>query len=121
MYIYQIHSDGSALRRWKLGDTPLVVGRDAGVTVRIPDYRMSARHFTIFPERGGFVLEDIDSKNGTWINGVRIRRARLNTGDLIVAGHTHFSFEAGLMTMIHDLEKRGIPDNLASAFESLER
>ena len=65
---------------------------------------MSGRHFAIVPKRGVFVLEDLGSKNGTWMNGARITRAELKGNDRIVAGHTHFSFEAGLTTMVRDLE-----------------
>lgn len=105
MYLYRIKPDDSALRRWELGNAPLTIGRDEGVTVRIPDYRMSGRHFTIAREGGAFVLYDLNSTNGTWVNGLRVTRQTLKSGDHIVAGRTLFSFETGLATVLLELEK----------------
>ena len=105
MYLYRIKPDGSALGRWELSDAPIVVGRDEGVTVRVPDYKMSGRHFAIVREGGMFVLRDLDSKNGTWINGHRSAGRALRPNDRIAAGRTIFSVEAGLTTVIRQLEE----------------
>jgi pSer/pThr/pTyr-binding forkhead associated (FHA) protein len=104
MYLYRIIPDGTALKRWELCEQPLVVGRDREATVQIPDYRISGRHFAIAREGGAFILEDLGSKNGTWINGRRVTRTELKSEDRILAGRTHFSFEAGLATVIGQLE-----------------
>jgi pSer/pThr/pTyr-binding forkhead associated (FHA) protein len=94
MYLYRIKPDGSAFGRWQLGDAPLIVGRDEGVAVWIPDYRMSGRHFAIVREGDTFVLHDLNSKNGTWVNGTRITGLELKPNDRITAGRTEFFFEA---------------------------
>ena len=104
MYLYRIKADGSALGRWKLGNAPLIVGRDEGVSVWIPDYRMSGRHFINVREEETFVLQDLDSKNGTWVNGLRVKHHTLKPDDRIVAGRTIFSVEPGLTTAIRQLE-----------------
>ncbi len=104
-FLYRITPDGVALRRWEIGDQPLVVGRCESATIRIPDYRLSSEHFAVARVAGEFVLEDLGSKNGTFVNGRRISRQTLRCEDRIVAGHTLFSFEAGLSTVIHELEK----------------
>ncbi len=90
MYLYRIKPDGAAQGPWELGDAPLIVGRDEGATVRIPDYRMSGRHFAIAREGDTVVLQDLDSKNGTWVNGTRVVGRQLNLDDKIVAGKTYF-------------------------------
>jgi pSer/pThr/pTyr-binding forkhead associated (FHA) protein len=106
-FLYRITSEGVALRRWKIDSQPLVIGRSNSAAVCIPDYRLSGEHFSIARANGQFVIEDLDSKNGTFVNGQRITRQTLHCDDRIVAGHTLFSFEAGLSTMIHVLEKAG--------------
>ena len=102
-FLYRITSEGVALRRWEIDSQPLVVGRSNSV----PDYRLSGEHFSIARANGQFVVEDLGSKNGTFVNGQRITRRTLRCDDRIIAGHTLFSFEAGLCTMIHELEKAG--------------
>ena len=119
MYLYLIKSDGYALSRWKLGDAPLTVGRDECVTIRIPDYRVSGRHFAITLEGDAFILQDLDSKNGTWVNGLRVTRRKLKPDDRIVVGRTCFTFEAGLMTAIQELEAKELACRIPFALEQL--
>lgn len=54
--------------RWTL-DHPLVLGRDAGCDVVIPDRQVSRYHVRVTPSGSGVVLEDLGSKNGTHHNG----------------------------------------------------
>jgi DNA-binding NtrC family response regulator len=88
--------------RLRLGDvTSVVVGRgDRGAEphpgkrhkLRLPDPCMSGRHATLSRTARGWVVEDHDSKNGTWMNGVQVKRAALKDGDVIELGHTFFLF-----------------------------
>lgn len=51
------------------------------------DTDVSARHAAVFRQGGGYVVRDLGSSNGTWINGVRIRSDRsLEHGDKIRLG-----------------------------------
>jgi pSer/pThr/pTyr-binding forkhead associated (FHA) protein len=106
-FLYRITSEGVALRRWEIDHQPLIVGRSENAAVCIPDYCLSSEHFSIARANGQFAIEDLGSKNGTFVNGQRITRQALRCDDRIAAGHTLFSFEAGLCTMIHELEKAG--------------
>jgi adenylate cyclase len=64
-----------------------VIGRDAGCAVVINHRAVSREHAVIRPEEGfGFVLEDLDSRAGTFVNGMRTRKAVLQDGDLIRVG-----------------------------------
>lgn len=68
-----------------------VVGReDADITVEDPT--MSIRHFQIDRREEGFFIRDLESTNGTRVNGVRIETAELSSGDRIQAGLTSFVF-----------------------------
>ena len=49
-------------------DGPVVVGRDAGADVVLDDARVSRRHARIEPTDHGAVVEDLESRNGTFVN-----------------------------------------------------
>ena len=53
-----------------------VLGRDPEVGVRIPTESVSRRHARIVVARGAATLEDLGSKNGTWLSGERIAGPR---------------------------------------------
>jgi len=103
--------DGSVLERHALTDKPLTFGRGAEVDVRIIDDRVSRHHFTVVPRDGKYLVQDHNSTNGTWVNGVRIAETELKLNDRIRAGQTIFVFETveskGLGTVIGEIEKSG--------------
>jgi len=71
----------------------LVLGRDPGGTgVKISDPRCSRRHASIWVQDGRMQMRDLGSKNGTWLNGVRVEDAvTLQPGDHIRIGHAEFA------------------------------
>src|SRR5688572_23105323 len=65
------------------------IGRDPSVAVVIPpeDQRFVSRvHAAIIKEAGRYVAQDLESSNGTWVNGKRIQRVALADGDEIQFG-----------------------------------
>jgi signal transduction histidine kinase/CheY-like chemotaxis protein len=67
----------------------IVIGRDADCALAIDDDGVSRRHTTIRRAGGGeFILEDLGSRNGTYVNGVRTSTASLQSGDKIALGTT---------------------------------
>lgn len=69
-------------------DDGLTIGRASECTWTIADAQLSRRHFRLFRETGQWVLEDCASKNGTFVNGRRVRSRVLADGDWIEAGAT---------------------------------
>lgn len=66
-----------------------VIGRDPASALVLSDRAVSREHAVIRPEEGfGFVIEDLDSRVGTFVNGVRTRKAVLQDGDSIRLGST---------------------------------
>lgn len=57
--------------------------------------KLSSRHFRIFHDGEDFILEDLESKNGTYCNQEerRVRKRILTSGDLILAGDLVFAFQ----------------------------
>jgi two-component system cell cycle response regulator len=64
----------------------IVLGRDAGCAVRLFADDVSRRHARIAADPGGHVVVDLDSTNGTWVNGARVRLHHLRSGDRIQLG-----------------------------------
>jgi len=71
----------------------VVVGRGIGADVQLQDRKASAAHCRI--ERGalGFEVFDLESQNGTYVNGLRVRKHPLRPGDLLQVGETKLRFE----------------------------
>lgn len=79
-------SQGQAIEL-RLGQT-IVVGRSETCTIRFDDYDVSARHAEVSWTEEGFAVVDLDSKNGTYVNGTRIHAQRgLRLGDFIQVGN----------------------------------
>lgn len=76
---------------------PLVIGRAPECDVSVRDILLSRRHCRIepAPEGGGWVIEDLGSKNGTRIGGEAVTRAKLRDAMGIRLGKTHVKFYAG--------------------------
>jgi pSer/pThr/pTyr-binding forkhead associated (FHA) protein len=90
--LYQVNEDGSTTQRWELGEGPIVVGRSDQAKVSVADDGVSRRHFLIEHAGDGYVIRDLNSRNGTWIHGCRIFTERLRHDDCIRAGNTQFRF-----------------------------
>jgi Nif-specific regulatory protein len=62
------------------------IGRDLGNTVSIADASVSRRHCVVRSENGDWMVRDLDSLNGTFVNGVPVKERRLAHGDQIQVG-----------------------------------
>ena len=70
------------------------IGRDASAQLSIPDRLMSRRHCAIEPAGEAFLLRDLGSSNGTYVNGMPVRERTLEHGDRIRAGDSILLFLA---------------------------
>jgi hypothetical protein len=78
-----------------LDTVPITVGRDGDNDIPLPgDTFASASHARFEPRGDGVWVEDVGSTNGTYLNGVKLKRARrLEPGDIVRIGETDFRFE----------------------------
>jgi hypothetical protein len=74
---------------------PTVVGRDATSGIRLEqDEFVSARHARIEPRPEGAMVDDLGSTNGTFVNGAKLKRAKLaRAGDVIKIGETELQVQ----------------------------
>jgi hypothetical protein len=77
-----------------LGEFRLSFGRLPQCTVTLADQNASRTHAEVFPRGTSFVLADLGSTNGTYVNEVRSVEHELRDGDMIRIGSTEFRFEA---------------------------
>ena len=64
------------------------IGREAGNAIQVDDHEVSRRHAEIRRVGDGYVLGDLKSSNGTFVNDARIERSELSSGDRIRLGRT---------------------------------
>lgn len=94
---------------FELPFTELIIGRDSSANIKIDegDDRVSRNHAKIILESGRFKLQDLNSTNGTFVNGKRIQGAIfLNVGDIVKLGDPGIEFS-------FDMDPR--PENTAKA------
>ena len=79
--------DGSLSNpHWLVDRAQMVLGREEGCEIVIPVRQVSRQHLRIYMDGGACMIEDLGSKNGTWVNGYRLTGARqLEDGDEIRA------------------------------------
>src|SRR5262245_55708693 len=85
-------SDGNETRH-ELGRRAVVVGRSAEVDIQVPGERASRSHFRLEPSDRGWVLVDLESSNGTSVNGYFVSRALLSPGDVVECGGATLRFD----------------------------
>jgi HD-GYP domain-containing protein (c-di-GMP phosphodiesterase class II) len=84
----------NAGKRLPLTEFPTTFGRDETNTFVIEDEEVSRFHFRIKKRGRLYICEDLESKNGTYINGDRILNSIIKNGDKILIGSTEFQFAA---------------------------
>jgi len=77
---------GSEQKNIVLNRTPFTVGRKVDKDLVIADPRVSRDHAQIMQEGQDFFLVDLGSKHGTFVNGERIQRQKLDRGDRLEFG-----------------------------------
>ena len=80
-----IHEGEKAGQRWTIRENELIIGRGGECDLVLPERQVSREHIRIFRADDGYYLEDLDSKNGTWVNGKQVKAATvpLRDGDEI--------------------------------------
>lgn len=73
-------------------DTPVTIGREEGNAVQLNDDRVSRFHLKIQEDQERFVLTDLESTNGTKVNGEDIQLRILRHGDMISVGRSILLF-----------------------------
>lgn len=83
-------------RRYPLSGTAVRIGRNRSCEIALQDDTVSDMHAVIRLARdGSVVIVDLNSLNGTQVNGVKQQQATLTGGEIVEVGATKFRFERG--------------------------
>ncbi|MDT0323148.1 DUF1707 and FHA domain-containing protein [Streptomyces millisiae] len=78
------------------GPVPLTIGREAGCGLRLSDSSVSRHHARLFSTPAGWLLHDLGSVNGTWVNDRRVTGgAPVRPGDQVRFGAVSFVLVEG--------------------------
>jgi pSer/pThr/pTyr-binding forkhead associated (FHA) protein len=107
MFLVYLNAEGKRSSVHLTGRVSVTFGRAAEADVIIPDTKVSRIHAEIKPWDGEFVIKDLKSRNGIFVNGVRVEVAVLKSGDVIRIGPTEFQVgkepEKGTGTIIREV------------------
>lgn len=83
--------------RFELVDPVVRLGRDASASAQLHDSEVSRHHAELRrDEQGNYVISDLNSSNGTYINGRRIRQHTLRSGEQVQVGSTLLLYTGAL-------------------------
>jgi pSer/pThr/pTyr-binding forkhead associated (FHA) protein len=83
---------------FELASAETLIGRNPGTDITLLDDGISREHAIILydEEADSYSLEDLQSTNGTQVNGKRVRSVTLASGDEVQVGRTVFHFLRGV-------------------------
>src|SRR5438034_2537174 len=83
----------ATLKEASLTQAAFTIGRLPDNSLQIDNLAVSGRHARIYWDIDHYVIEDLGSLNGTWVNGQRIGKATLRNGDRIAIGKHFVEFK----------------------------
>ena len=81
-------------KRISIQSFPFTIGRDTANGLQVDDEEVSREHLRVKRRGNLYILEDLGSRNGTYVNGDRIVNTTLTNGDKVLNGTTEFKFLA---------------------------
>jgi class 3 adenylate cyclase len=109
-------------QEYYLGESPVSIGRAADNDIVLPSLAVSRYHVKISWTGSQYMLEDLNSRNGTWINAKRVSgETHLADGDSITFGELKFSFrqlDASSLTRPIPVARSGVVTVLFTDVES---
>ena len=92
--ILQIHPVDLETGLVTFGEEPFIVGRDSSCDLTISEQAVSRQHAKFERTAHGFIVTDLGSTNGTWVNGERVQTQALRSGNRVRIGGRIFKFIA---------------------------
>jgi two-component system NtrC family sensor kinase len=95
-------------KRYDLSGPALSLGRDGTNPIQVSDSEVSRRHAEIRKDGEGYLLVDLASSNGSFVNGEQVSERRLANGDRVQLGRTLYLFtdadERSGASLAHDVD-----------------
>ena len=90
-FLQQIEGEG-APKKFKLNRPEMVIGRDEKADIPLPSANVSRRHALIKCRQHEVSIQDFESRNGVFLNGIKVHSAILRDGDIIQLADVVFDF-----------------------------
>ncbi|MFH1549144.1 MAG: FHA domain-containing protein, partial [Planctomycetota bacterium] len=88
-----VAKDGEKTTEYVLKDGVNLVGRDDNCDVVIDSQHISRNHISVVVKRDGVVIQDLNSRNGTFVNGLRVKNSvEVKNGDVVSLGKYRMVF-----------------------------
>ncbi|MBI1422173.1 MAG: AAA family ATPase [Gammaproteobacteria bacterium] len=94
--VLEIRQHNQIVARFLLSRERMRIGREEGQDIRLDDRRASRQHAQILYLFGSFFLQDLNSTNGTYVNGQRVGWHAISNKDRIRIGHCLLEFQEGM-------------------------
>ena len=85
---FRISYNGQLVREEKLGQTVIKIGKVPSAHLQLADETVSRMHAIIEVMGADVSIIDLGSTRGTFVNGMKINKAKLQSGDVILVGDT---------------------------------
>lgn len=106
-------------RRYDLDDDAISLGRDNDNSIQLHDSEVSRHHAEVRSDDTGFLLVDLNSSNGSFVNGNQITEQQLANGDRIQLGRTLMIFTGGddssSLSLADEVDIVGQSENVAGS------
>ncbi|MFN8559512.1 MAG: ATP-binding cassette domain-containing protein, partial [Dehalococcoidia bacterium] len=89
-----------------VGTPTITIGRDADNTVMLPSPQVSRHHARADLTDGGWVLTDLGSTNGSFVNGRNVKQSPIVAGDVVVIGPYRLRLDGGRIGVERETEIR---------------
>jgi hypothetical protein len=90
--VLELMDSGEVSPAFDLGSRIVQIGRISDNDIVLPDPNVSRVHARVELRDGSYIITDLESTNGTWVNEKRVDSARLRENDVIRLGSTRFIF-----------------------------
>jgi two-component system, cell cycle response regulator len=87
-----VKSGKSAGQTFKIKEKVTTIGRTGDVDIKLDDETLSRCHAAITYNNMEFRIKDLDSANGTILNGSEVKEYALRNNDKVIVGETMFQF-----------------------------
>jgi len=112
-------------RRIEIGETPITIGSDVAAQLCVADPHVSRRHTEVVRAGASVVIRDLQSRNGTYVDGIAVKEAILDVPATIRIGGTTIRFETQTRTPAQCARRMGAAvgssPQMQGVFDLLER
>jgi len=103
---------GEAIRRWERFGRSFTIGRSKDCDIQLTDSLVSLRHARVIRDRDRWVIEDLQSKNGTYLNGARIQNA-------VLPAHAKIALARNKVILVCEIEPPAPPQPSETALAEI--